>query len=287
MRKSKFFIAAAVFYLILFAGTAYSKEVLTEKATFRDYLIDVFRDDESGEGKVVILNKGGIAFEMTSEAVGQFRIGDINGDQEHNAAIPPGKDITGRGIPNLVISEWTGGAHCCYNFYVFEIGERFQQIAKLEVSHADLSHFEDLNGDGLPEFVTADFTFAYWKASFAESPAARVILYFRDGLYRLAARLMLKPAPEEKILKKKADQAWADRAWRNGGDPPALLWATMLDLIYTGNADAAWKFFDKAWPKRIFGKDKFLVEFKAQLKTSPYWVEIRRMNNTSSGLEER
>jgi len=52
----------------------------------------------------------------------------------------------------------------------------------------------------------------------------------------------------------------------------------MLDLIYTGNMNAAWKFFDKAWVKRVKGKDKFLREFREQLKTSPYWSEIEKMN---------
>jgi hypothetical protein len=52
----------------------------------------------------------------------------------------------------------------------------------------------------------------------------------------------------------------------------------MLDLIYTGNMDSAWKFFDKAWDKSFNGKKKFLREFREQLQTSPYWFQIRKMN---------
>lgn len=265
--------------LFMIVGMAHAKEVLTEKARFRDYLVKVFRDDDTGGGRVVVFRKGKTVFRMQGEPPGKFRIGDINGDKARNAAIPAGRDITGRGIPNLVISEWTGGAHCCYSYYVFEMGDTFRQIAKLDISHADLSHFEDLDNNGMMKFVTADFTFAYWKTSFADSPAPDVILTFRDRLYRLDARHMHKPPPAEQVLFEMAEQVRTDEAWRNR-DQPSGLWRIMLDLIYSGNADSAWKFFDKAWPENVQGKDQFFEEFKAQLKTSPYWVEIRRMNAT-------
>ncbi len=35
--------------LFLIAGMAHAKEVLTEKTRFRDYLVKIFRDDETGE----------------------------------------------------------------------------------------------------------------------------------------------------------------------------------------------------------------------------------------------
>ncbi len=267
-------------------GVTDAKEVLTEKAEYRDYLINIYRDEESAQRKVVVRRKGKIAYEMKGENGGLFRIGDINGDKKYNASIPVGKDITGRGIPDLVVSEWTGGAHCCFNYYVFELGERFQQIAKLEVRDADLSHFEDLDNDGKLEFVTNDFTFAYWNSSFAESPAPEVILSFREGTYKLVVRLMSKPVPEGNVLKEKAKQVREDRSWKEG-NPPVELWKTMLDLIYTGNADAAWKLLDKSWPKNIPGKKKFIADFKAQLKTSPYYVGIMEMNSMSSAREKR
>ncbi|MBI5848016.1 MAG: hypothetical protein HZB31_08725 [Nitrospirae bacterium] len=258
---------------IVFAGPW---KDLKEKKQIRDYSIKVFLTEE-GEGRVVITRKGNVVFELKGEDMSRFRIGDLNGDDRHNALIPVGMDITGRGIPNLVISEWTGGVHCCYSYHVFELGETVRQVAKLDVTHAGLSHFEDLNNDRKLEFVTWDFTFAYWKTSFSESPAPKVILEYRDGLYRLAGRLMLKPEPDKKAFDEQSRRILQDEEWQNNY-PPVRLWATMLDLIYTGNADAAWKFFDKSWPAHAAGKDRFLEEFRRQLSTSPYWVELRRLN---------
>jgi hypothetical protein len=33
--------------------------------------------------------------------------------------------------------------------------------------------------------------------------------------------------------------------------------------------------FDQAWPPRRPGKDKYLAGFCAQLKTSPYWPQLK------------
>jgi len=62
----------------------------------------------------------------------------------------------------------------------------------------------------------------------------------------------------------------------------ARWWAVMLELIYTGNGDLAWKFCDWFWPVSdqqsisktyLSDKKKFLTEFKKQLKMSPYWPD--------------
>jgi len=128
-------------------------------------------------------------------AGGKFKIDTrLEEEDSPNALTEMGKNITGNGIPNLVISEWTGGAHCCSNFYIFEIGARFRFLAKIEAGHGDMSHFANLDGDGNLEFVGADWTFAYWRTSFAESPAPEIILRFAAGGYRLAEDLMRKPA---------------------------------------------------------------------------------------------
>lgn len=255
---------------------------LREKKQFRDYLIKVYLTEE-GEGRVVITRKGKTVFELKEENGARYKIGVISGDNKHNAAIPVGRDITGRGVPNLVLSAWSGGAHCCYTYHILELGETVRQVAALEVSHAGQSHFEDPDNDGKLKLVTADFTFAYWKASFADSPAPPVILEYRDGLYRLAGRLMLKPAPDEERLAGLAKGVSEAEAWQRN-DLPAALWKIMLDLIYTGNADAAFRFADRAWPEAVTGKEQFLADFRAQLMLSPYWVEIRRMNAASTYL---
>lgn len=59
---------------------------------------------------------------------------------------------------------------------------------------------------------------------------------------------------------------------------PPVLWGYMLDLIYTGNGNLAFDFFDKAWPDWKKAKKEFLDAFKKQLSRSPYWYGIKVMN---------
>ena len=174
-----------------------------------------------------------------------------------------------------------GGAHCCLFFHIFEIGDEFRHIQTIDLAHSDLADFKNLDRDPALELPINDWTFAYWKTGFAGSPAPEVILkYSRSrGKYEMAPGLMRKPARSPEELKETATkirllQEWKDTEMRI----PVELWAEMLDLIYTGNMNQAWKLVDLAWPAELKGKQEFLDEFKAQLKTSKLWKEIVKMN---------
>jgi hypothetical protein len=52
----------------------------------------------------------------------------------------------------------------------------------------------------------------------------------------------------------------------------------MLDLIYSGEREEAWKIFNESWPDYINGKKEFLSEFQERLSTSQYWSEINQLN---------
>ena len=250
---------------------------LKTTSSFRDYTVRIYSETD-GFDHLEILKSGRIVHEMTGY---HLYIGYIYGDEEfakfHKTVsaklIVMGGDITGRGVPNLVVSEFSGGAHCCLNFHIFEIGEECREIAVLDAAHGDLAHFEKRSGEKGLVFVANDWAFAYWNASFAESPAPEVILRFSDGRYRLAVDLMRRPAPSDETVEEQIRQVHVDRAWEEGGRP-VRLWKFMLDLIYTGNATAAREFFEKAWVPGVPGKTEFLAEFRSQLAKSKYWEDL-------------
>ena len=258
------------------AGT--SMDSLGRTFSFRDYRVRIFRGTDD-EDHLQILKSGRILHEMTGH---RLYIGYMYGDDEfakyHKTVsaklIAMGSDITGRGVPNLVVSEWSGGAHCCFSFHIFEIGKEFREIGVLGAGHGDLAHFEKRSGEKGLVFVANDWTFAYWNASFAQSPAPEVILRFSDGKYGLAVDLMRKPAPSDETMGEQIKQVQADKTWEGDGGPPVKLWEFMLDLIYTGNAAAAWQFFEKAWVPVVPGKTEFLTEFRSQLTKSRYWQDL-------------
>lgn len=248
---------------------------LEDEQKFADFVIRIYRGADF-DGCVQVLRDNHVVFSKNADGI--FIIGnDVNRDSKdevfHPPAIPLGTDITGLGKPNLILIEFSGGAHCCFTFHVVELGSSPQEIASIEAEHSDYAHFEDLNHDGTYEFVGWDYTFAYWHTGFLQSPAPRIVLRFNGKHYELAPDMMRdKPPSPEQLTKVEAEIR--DGEW-NGGNPPPQLWGTMLDLIYAGNSDLAWKFLDAAWAPGYKGKARFLQDFCTTLAASPYFPRLR------------
>jgi hypothetical protein len=77
-------------------------------------------------------------------------------------------DLDADGEPELLVDAYTGGAHCCALTEVL----RFNGTAytTFEASWGNIGYeLKDLDGDGRPDFVTADDAFSYAFSSFAGS----------------------------------------------------------------------------------------------------------------------
>lgn len=55
---------------------------------------------------------------------------------------------------------------------------------------------------------------------------------------------------------------------------PQDLWQEILDLLYTGHSDLAWKFLAEVGRKAQQNPYPDLADFCSTLKTSPYWSEL-------------
>ena len=190
-----------------------------------------------------------------------------------------GDDITGDGQPNLIVSEWTGGAHCCSLVHIFEIGSNFRHIQTIDAKHGPSPRFFK-NLDDRPdlEFLMFDWTFAYWKACFARSPAPTIILKYNGKQYEIACDLMRELSLSPRDLNQLSTEI--KLLWLGWTEyhPPSILWTEMLNLIYTGNMFQAWDLIDLSWPEGIGGKEQFIEEFKLQLQESPFWEPVQKMN---------
>jgi hypothetical protein len=255
------------------------------------YVVRVYFDQVTKDGSDAyyeILKDNKPVFRQKAAYKGeQFFIGTMDDKDPDAPLVKMGADITGAGQPDLVVSEWSGGANCCLTFHIFEIGSTFRQIGTISAKYGDTGpHFMHMDKDsknvGLKVQV-ADWTFANWHSDFADSPAPKVILRFSDGSYRVSPDLMHSPVPSVSDLDARVAEirihknTSRNKSWP-GADISPTLWATMLDLIYTGHAGDAWKFLDRAWPPQIGGKDAFASDLRAQLKRSPYWSAVEAIN---------
>lgn len=193
--------------------------------------------------------------------------------------LPPGavRDLTGDGVPDVVLTTYSGGAHCCTTHWLVGLlpaGPRL--LAHVEAEHGE-AEVADLDGDGLPEWTVADWTFAYWHTSFAGSPAPRVILSW-DG-ERLAPNLglMTEPPGPRADLDARAAVVRADAAWASQRFPPVAYWGTLLDLLYAGRGPEAARFAEAAWPGDALGRTVFLRVLADRLWQSPYAEAVVEM----------
>jgi hypothetical protein len=93
------------------------------------------------------------------------------------------RDLDADGEPEVLIDMFTGGANCCF----YSLALRFDETTSTYVE--DLLHptmsfpyvLKDLNGDGAPEFRSADYRFAYQYGSNADTPRPLQIFDYERG----------------------------------------------------------------------------------------------------------
>jgi hypothetical protein len=260
--------------------TACSREHQASIVSLDQFLFRTYRNGQTGDACLQVSQNGRIIFTGTMDNGGRYVLGQSANPQFGIPAIKNGTDVTGRGHPDMIVSSYTGGAHCCMFHYVFELEPAFRLLATLNDADDDLSHFSHLGDDGQYYFVTADWTFAYWPGSFASSPNHSVVLrYLRNddaGSYHIAWDKMRRPAPTSQEWDKYL--AEVRRALTDDGlpgDRAAAIWDKVLDLIYTGHSELAWKFLDDAGPKAQEPPFPNLADFCSILKRSIYWHDLR------------
>jgi hypothetical protein len=270
------------------SSEAVFKTATAQSTQFKDYEIRLYTqhdcraEPESHIAGLQILKAGKQVYMQTGYS---FALGyPLDQDQPPDSVKPAlGMDFSGDGVPELLISEWSGGAHCCYTFHLFRLGESFSKIQDIPLLDADESAF--VRRPGVKGFViaTADYSaFAYFPSGFAGSPAGRVFLSFQDGKFRPDVSLMRADAPKTGEITRCAARFKPSRDWKghdNGGQPLGM-WYYATDLIYTGNEMAAWAFLDAAWGGSATDRKKYLDEYRRRLRKSVYYPELESLQKT-------
>lgn len=180
--------------------------------------------------------------------------------------------------PKLILWGDTKGMHCCKQLFIYELGEKFREIARIEAAHLDFSNgdrplmLHDLDNDSVPEITFYDPSWRYWNNSAGyEAPYFKTILKYSEGEYHLYKEKMFKPLPS----KQKYDEM-VRKCQRLGEsvNNTSTLWSYMLELIYSGHFNNAIEFLNEAWPKEIEGKEKFFRDFMDNLYYVQYGNEL-------------
>ena len=161
-----------------------------------------------------------------------------------------GRDITGEGNPDLIIETFSGGAHCCFQYFVLDLSEFYiTRYLQTQASNCP-GEFKDLDYDGSYEFITCDDILAYTYCSFVATPLPPVILKYRKGIgyapatpnfkndFDMASRILADTSRAEQAQAQFIEPYDVDPTSRNEYFLcPAIQVA--LDYLYTGNTEKA------------------------------------------------
>ncbi len=205
------------------------------------------------------------------------------GDSAVNGSpVGRGEDITGDGRPNIVIREYSGGAHCCTTYVLYEVWPTgvISELTRLDAQNG--GGFEDRDGDGFPEFILPDWTWAYELTCYACLRYPQVILKFDGKNYAPSADLMLEPEPAADYISTWLQQAERDQATLGNDVSSSMMrdqiWGEMLRLIYVGHANTAWALLDAAWNDAWGDKDANLARFTSIMHKSQFWPLLKALN---------
>jgi hypothetical protein len=85
---------------------------------------------------------------------------------------------------DLIVETFSGGAHCCYVYYIMHLGPRLHPLLVFNARDYDRIDFRDLDHDGRQEIIAQDDTFAFYDYSFAASPELPFVFRYERGRYR-------------------------------------------------------------------------------------------------------
>jgi hypothetical protein len=243
-----------------------------ERKQFGQYKVSLSQEFASGLAKVVIKKGKDKVFEE-AEVGNHYYFGNNFDKVLDGPDLYSGSDITGNEIPNLVVSNWTGGAHCCHFLHIFELGKKLKKLVTVEANSSSI-RLVDLDRDGFPEIEFWDGSIDYQFASFAGSPGGRVVLKFHKDHYEVATHLMEKPAPTTKKMSKLKRKLSAAFSKEESPELPYEFLNTMMNLSYSGHFKLALSLADETWPAEKPGLEKFKNEFSQALHDSLYWKEF-------------
>ncbi len=257
---------------------------LAEEQSFGDYVVRIYErystervQDPCGDVRELeVLQRGQRIYAVRGYA--RFWIGRYwqEGTDQH-LMMPMGQDITADGIPDLVITTWTGGAHCCTTYYVFELGDTFHLLGLIDAGDYD-STLKDLDQDGNWEFLLHDWVIEpclFWACCCGPDPY--VIVHYRDGGYHLVPGLMRKPAPTAGEMDQLALK-FAGPTVRRPLEGNAEFWDVVMDLIYSGHVELVDPFLERVWPQDKARRDDFRTNILRTISHSLYWSEIRALS---------
>lgn len=188
-----------------------------------------------------------------------------------------GRDITGDGVPEIVLQSWSGGNHAGDDLLIYAVAPTVHRLARVD-GYGCTVDLADLDGDGVLEVLSCDPlpdvpAAGVMQCSEAERPSPTVIYRF-DALtnqYRLAT-------PDYAAWRRDALMRSAIAAEQRLPAEPCALYAAAIDVLYGGDRQGAERLLQRLPPAECVG-DADCAERAARLFAglrTELWDALRR-----------
>jgi hypothetical protein len=203
------------------------------------------------------------------------------------------KDITGDGVPDVLLVEDCGCSAATMNYTLLSLGRQVKETFSTDDWRGEMQwQLEDIDGDGVYEAIGPEFPIMIREEGFTSvGPGVEVILKYYEGGFTFASDLMRHAPPNRSEFLaevEKAKQELGDYEipldsasyYTNALTDSAFAYA--INLIYTGNGELAHKFINLVLAEKTPEQRDFLwTSFYTNLTESPYWPQIAAMNHWS------
>ena len=152
-----------------------------------------------------------------------------------------GSDLNGDSYPDVVVETFSGGAHCCFGTQVYSLRpDAAVLILRKPESNAG-GYFEDLDADGISEFITYDDSFAYQYCPYAAGVSVKVIMAYdpRGDRYTPTSPRFPEQYAEEIVTNQQRALAAPGELGEWDGTNICAILPLVLDYLYMGEPDKA------------------------------------------------
>lgn len=250
-------------------------------------VIERRRDPRERETRAKLLHRGSLVFSCTDADI-EFGNREYDPKTDQILIAGAGEDLNLDGVSEVVLTAYSGGAHCCYTVNIFECPPNGPP--------RHVAHIPAQNGMGFKRLSTGetivditDQTFDYWNAPHSDSPFHSVWYRLRAG--RLEVALDQMPSPS--LM---SDPELASIAGAVASDLAAAplrlnpqLWGTVQELAYADDSRLD-SFFRAAWPEQqVVARDANPFASKGDppiIDREVFRQSILAVLNASPGLQD-
>lgn len=184
----------------------------------------------------------------------------------------------GRGGRQLVVEQYTGGAHCCTVYRVYDLGARLRTLFDggefgIDEIGEDMK-VVDIDGDGRYEFTQEVMAFDYFMTSHAGSVFPTAVFAYDDAAGRYVPsnrkfsayllRGVARDIAKVKALNRRLTKE--ERASTFHGEHFRAVLDVLLRYVYAGEEGKGWAFFDSHY--LLADKSEVAAGVKAKLLES-------------------